>query len=136
MNCRAEKVFLKTIAILAIISASLICAGVAYPNSVSEFSLGQKVSRSSLVVIGKVVANRTAILNSTGVRIKYSHVFIEKTLKGKKIDYIDVLTETMISENDPSCCVVAGRYLFFLQPTIDGGYQSINGRFGIVSINP
>ena len=111
----------------------LVTVGDLSANQVPEFSLEQKAHRSDLVVIGRVES--TWPENIRGVAYEYARVRVDRVLKGKPPDHLDVMSQGTISEFDPDCCEVGKVYLFFLvKEKRSTRFESVNGPYGVYSI--
>src|SRR6266478_2840807 len=94
---------------------------VASGNAVTEVSLEQKVRHSGVVIIGQVESLTATPSDGDDSR---AVVRVVTVLKGKPQGKIEVTYRGLIAEQNPMCCTVGHRYLFFLQRTLGGRYQS------------
>jgi hypothetical protein len=102
-------------------------------NQVTELSLEQKARRSDLVVIGRVESTRPG--SNRERAFEYARVHVDRVLKGKPPDHLDVLSKGSIAELDPDCCEIGKVYLFFLMKEKGiKGFESVNGPYGIYPI--
>jgi hypothetical protein len=117
-----------------VLLALLFTADDVLANAVPELSLEKKARLSDLVVIGRVESTRPEKVGA-GEEYEYARVHVDRVLKGKPPDQLDVLFRGMVAEFDPDCCEVGKSYLFFLvkQKRI-GRFESVNGPFGIYPI--
>ena len=111
----------------------LVTAGHVSANHVPELSLEEKARRSDLVVIGRVETTRPE--NLRGGSYEYARVHVDRALKGKPPDHLDVLSKGMTAELDPDCCEAGKVYLFFLMKEKQSErFVSANGPYGIYPI--
>ncbi len=117
------------IAKLIFIAVMLCAQSTVVANQVKELSLEEKSSRSDLVVVGRI--ERT---DASGGVERVALVHVETRLKGASQGLVKVRYRSGISELDPDCCEIGGRYIFFLREGRDGVYQSVNGYFGVYKV--
>lgn len=82
-------------------------------------SLDEKVSRSDVILIGRVVSLGKPDANTVGV-YGYAVVEIQNVIKGKDVPKnIKFITNGVYSEINPLCCVVGKQYIIFAQRGFD-----------------
>ena len=120
----------------AIVWLALLCtAANVLANQVPELSLEKKARLSDLVAIGRVESTRLEKVGA-GEQYEYARVHVDRVLKGKPPDQLDVMFRGMVAEFDPVCCVVGKFYLFFLvKQRRSTSFESVNGPFGIYPIS-
>ncbi len=115
--------------IVGVVLSVLFVARDAGANDVRQYSLEKKARLSDVVVAGHVLSTRTE--PPIGGGETYARVRVDAILKGTPGENVEVLTRGMISEFDPDCCVIGKSYLFFLVKLRKGGFESVNGPYGI-----
>jgi hypothetical protein len=103
-----------------------ICFGYA----IKEFSLEEKVKRSDMVFIGRVVSITDSFCF---MEHRCADVEISTVLKGKS-KLVRVLWGGPISEFDPACCEVDKSYLFFLKRRKDNFFETVNAYHGVYEL--
>jgi hypothetical protein len=100
-------------------------------NQSKEMSLEDKVNKSDLVVIARVVSvfKKGCVASS-----KCADIRIATYLKGSSVEQVAVLFDGPISELNPKCCVPGATYLFLLEHIDERYYRSVNGRYGVYLI--
>jgi hypothetical protein len=102
-------------------------------NDLRVMSLDEKVSKSEIVVIGRVVAIDVPG-DGREAGWKYAAVEVLQTLKGLPESKINVQYKGPIPEANPACCSVGKNYLFFLQKQEATFYISVNHSFGVYDL--
>ena len=105
----------------------------AYCNVYLEISLKEKVEKSSLVVIGKVVST-TYYDDKCMADHRCADVTISEVLKGHGKKEIRVVFDGPLSEANPLCCEVGASYLFFVTRVGENYYATVNGPYGIYKL--
>lgn len=100
----------------------------AYAGNLQKLSLEDRVSKSELVIIGKV---SQIIRNTDGFGSDIALIKPENVLKGQAVQYIRFAFNGSIAESHSECCVIGGRYLLFMGRNKNGDYYSVNGRHGV-----
>jgi hypothetical protein len=124
---------------------------VGFAHTASPLSFSEKVERSDLILIGRVIS-MTDLDPESSVVTQFATISIESVIKG---DYADgtvrFVTVGYSPEFDPGCCEVGQRYLLFVYrgykalTETDGGIESVmlepnlyvssvNGRYGAYRI--
>lgn len=111
----------------------LLTVQLASAGDLQQLSLDERVSRSELVIIGKV---RQIVRNTDGFGSDIAQVTSESVLKGQAEHEIRFAFNGSIVESHSECCVVGGRYLFFMARNKKGEYYSVNGRYGVYALTP
>ena len=102
-------------------------------NQLRVMTLDEKVARSDVVIVGTVVATEPES-SSSGYAPKYAKIEVSEILKGMPGKTLNVQYKGPIPEEDPSCCLVGKKYLFFLRKIDGSGYVSVNHRLGIYNL--
>ncbi|NWB95764.1 hypothetical protein HX882_07685 [Pseudomonas gingeri] len=111
----------------------LLTVQLASAGELQELSLDERVSKSELVIIGKV---RQVVRNTDGFGSDVALVTSENVLKGQAAQEIRFAFNGSIVESHSECCVVGGRYLLFMARNKEGEYYSVNGRYGVYMLTP
>ncbi|WP_266157713.1 hypothetical protein [Dyella silvatica] len=102
---------------------------------VPKLSLEEKVAKSTFVFIGTVKEADYQDLRRTRSE-SVAQVRIDTLLKGTATGDVEVIYSNGIAESAPDCCVLGGKYLFFVAANSQGLLQSVNGPYGIYLIDP
>lgn len=94
-------------------------AGNASARETKMQSLDEKISRSDVILIGRVVSIEKPDANVVGV-YGYAVVEIQDVIKGDDVPKrIKFITNGVYSELNPLCCSVGGKYILFAQRGFD-----------------
>ena len=103
-------------------------------NQLRAMTLEEKVAKSDVVVVGTVVATAPDSSNS-GYSPEYAKIEVSEILKGMPGKTLNVQYKGPIPEENPSCCLVGKKYLFFLRKIDGSSYVSVNHRLGIYNLS-
>jgi hypothetical protein len=95
-------------------------------NALFHMSDAEMMRASDLVAYGKVerfIRRRDR---------DYAVVRLERLVKGAAGREIEFLTNPGIEESNPRCCELGAHYLFYLERIPVGGYDSVDGHFGVI----
>jgi hypothetical protein len=105
-------------------------AGTISAYAVKELSLEEKVKRSDIVFIGRVVSVSESMCFKEH---RCAEVDVSTMLKGKK-QALRVLWGGPITEFDPACCDVGTDYLFFLKRRKGVFFETVNAYHGVYEL--
>jgi hypothetical protein len=121
----------KKVTFVLVIISVLMLAKVCFANAVQELNLENKVKRSDIVFIGRVVAVSATVC----FKEHYcADVEIQTLLKGKKTQTLRVLWGGPITEFDSACCEVDKSYLFFLRRREGVFFETVNAYHGVYEL--
>jgi hypothetical protein len=113
-----------------VFAAILATSGATSANVLRKMSEKEMMQAADIVVTGQLIA------------IGFSHnqefaaVRVESAQKGIPRRPLSVLLNPPIAEEDPACCESGGRYKMYLRRLPNGMYESVDGRYGMVELNP
>ena len=117
----------------------LSASGEALAFRLREYSTGEKVQQSGLIVAAVALSPAHPLKNARGTTYEFATFRVVAVVKGdaKSGELIEVVTRGRISESDlHRCCIVGDKYLLFLNGIGLGQYASVNGVFGAQRIGP
>jgi hypothetical protein len=124
----------RVLSAILVLSASISLMGRSTAFDLKEMTLDEKVSHSSIVVVGHVLSTQRGG-DAPETQTEYATIRVETVLKGRPPLTFQFLTRGFVAESNPLCCQVGSKYLFFLERRNDGRYASVNGRYGVYLIN-
>lgn len=98
-------------------------------------SLDEQVRSADFVSVG-VVTNLSDRDSRDPSAYGIAKIRIIKTLKGEPEATIEVVYRNGIAEQDLDCCIIGRTYFLILKRTHNGLYESVNGRYGVLDIDP
>jgi hypothetical protein len=108
----------------------------AHANALRKMSEKGMLAAADVVVVGRVIGTgfQHDTLNSDTID-EFASVLVETVQKGVPARPLKVFLYPGIAEMRPDCCVNGIRYKMYLQQLRNGMYESVDGRYGIISLD-
>lgn len=120
--------------VLAMLSATCF-AGAASSFNVTERSMAERYRLADVVLVGQALSAPTTISLRGQMRraVRLRNLY---ALKGTAGTEFDLLIDSGFAELRVQCCVLGSRYLLFLKKIEGERFGTVNGRFGVLELEP